>query len=305
MDLDNLRCFLKVVEAGSFSQAARDSYLSQQAISDQIRRLEQHYQTPLLIRTRPVQLTVAGRLVWETAREVLSDMEHLEQQVAKLREPARRLVIATGLVWTPPFLPPLITRFQSEMPGVEVQLLHPSSIYEERTALPPGADLIVGNMPFDPGVEGTVLFQDILSIVTSVELLRQIYGTQWEEADWQLQVRARLEDLTELPIAHKTAYGAGKYHDPGSFPAAVLDNQDMVVYRCTAGLEAAIFPDHYARQIFGADPRMRIYPIDPKRVAFQVGIGVRKGKPATRETQHFLKLAEEYFAAPRQPEGPF
>lgn len=39
-------------------------------------------------------------------------MDHLEQQVARLREPACRLVISTGLVWTPPFLPAVIARFQ-------------------------------------------------------------------------------------------------------------------------------------------------------------------------------------------------
>lgn len=74
MNLENLRCLLHVAEAGSFSQAARDSYLSQQAISDQIRRLEQHYQTPLLERTRPVRLTQAGAVVCDTAREVLAAM---------------------------------------------------------------------------------------------------------------------------------------------------------------------------------------------------------------------------------------
>ena len=168
MNLENLRCLLHVAEAGSFSQAARDSYLSQQAISDQIRRLEQHYQTPLLERTRPVRLTQAGAVVCDTAREVLAAMDHLEQQVARLREPACRLVISTGLVWTPPFLPAVIARFQQVAPHVEVQLRHPSSIYDELTAPPPGADLIVGNMPFGPEVEGTVLFQDTLSLVASV-----------------------------------------------------------------------------------------------------------------------------------------
>lgn len=48
-------------------------------------------------------------------------MDHLEQQVARLREPACRLVISTGLVWTPPFLPAVIARFQQVAPHVEVQ----------------------------------------------------------------------------------------------------------------------------------------------------------------------------------------
>ena len=296
MNLENLRCLLHVAEAGSFSQAARDSYLSQQAISDQIRRLEQHYQTPLLERTRPVRLTQAGAVVCDTAREVLAAMDHLEQQVARLREPACRLVISTGLVWTPPFLPAVIARFQQVAPHVEVQLRHPSSIYDELTAPPPGADLIVGNMPFRPEVEGTVLFQDTLSLVASEELLRRVYGGRWREWDRRLSKRAVLEDCGQLPLSHRIWEGAAGYrHIPGGFPAETLDNQDIVAYRCVQGLEAAVFPDHYARQAFGADPKLRIYPLYPEQVAFQVGMGVRKGRALSSEAQLFLRVAKEFF----------
>lgn len=295
MNLDNLQCLLDVVEAGSFSQAARDHYVSQQALSDQIRRLEKYYQTPLLERTRPVRLTEAGKLVYETAKDVLATMEHLERQVARLHKQSRRLVISTGLVWTPPFLPPLIAQFQQMAPDVKVHLLHPSSTYEEQTSPQPGAELIVGNMPFGPGVEGTVLFQDTLSLVVSEELLQRIYGDRWRERDRRLRERAVLEDCSQLPMAAETTDRRSGCHIPGSFSAEILDDQDMVVYRCIKGLDAAIFPDHYARQTFGADKKIQIYPLYPDQVAFQVGIGARTGKPLSKEARLFIQVAKGYF----------
>ena len=62
--------FVEVVEAGSISEVARRSFTSQQAVSDHVRRLEEHYQTPLLERTRLLTLTPAGKLVYGTAKEV-------------------------------------------------------------------------------------------------------------------------------------------------------------------------------------------------------------------------------------------
>ena len=304
MNLDNLQCLLDVVEAGSFSQAARDRYISQQALSDQIRRLEKHYRRPLLERTKPVRLTEAGRLVYETAKDVLMAMEHLEQQVARLGEHGRRLVISTGLVWTPPFLPPVIAQFQQIAPDVEVHLLHPSSIYEEQTSPQPGAELIVGNMPFGPGVEGTVLFQDTLSLVVSEELLQRTYGDRWRERDCRLRERASLEDCGQLPMASGAMDRRDGCHIPGSFSAEMLDDQDVVVYRCIKGLEAAVFPDHYARQTFGEAPGVRIYPLYPERTAFRVGIGMRRGRPLSEEARLFIQVSKGYFQNEEDGQGP-
>ena len=93
LNLNNLRCFLTVVETGSISRAAKEGFVTQQAVSEQIRRLEQDFQTPLLERTRPVRLTAAGEIVYDTAKKVLAEVKDAEKRVARLREPAPLLEI--------------------------------------------------------------------------------------------------------------------------------------------------------------------------------------------------------------------
>lgn len=296
MNLNNLRCFIDVVEAGTISQAARNTYTSQQALSDQVRRLEKHFQTPLLVRSNPLGLTPAGELVYKAAKEILGTTEQLEHQVALLREPSRRLVISTGLARTPPFLPKLIARFQMEYPEVEVHLVHPSSMHEERDSPLPGADLIVGNMPFAGDIETTMLFQDVQCIAVSEELLRKVYGAAWEDMDQILRERANLQVCRELPVV---SWGLNqqpsRQHVPGDFDRPMLDSMEMNVYRCRSGLSAVVYPTHYARELFEREPHIRIYPLYPPRVAFRVGIGVRKDGPVKRSVRDFIRVAQEYF----------
>ena len=62
MNHRQLDCFLTVAETLNFSQAAKQLYLSQAAVSQQIQSLEKELGFPLFVRTRhQVELTEAGR----------------------------------------------------------------------------------------------------------------------------------------------------------------------------------------------------------------------------------------------------
>ena len=61
MNMDHLRMFCLVVDEGSISQAARLSYISQPAVTNQIRQVENYYGTDLFYRTDGrLTLTKAG-----------------------------------------------------------------------------------------------------------------------------------------------------------------------------------------------------------------------------------------------------
>jgi DNA-binding transcriptional LysR family regulator len=75
-DLELVRTFLAVVEAGSFTAAAPGVYRSQAAVSQQIRRLEAQVGAPLLERgRREVTLSNAGRRLLPHARQLLAASE--------------------------------------------------------------------------------------------------------------------------------------------------------------------------------------------------------------------------------------
>lgn len=293
MNLNNLKCLVDAADTGSISGAARKNFVSQQALSDQIRRLEEHFQTPLLERTRPLRLTDAGRLVYDAAREMQQTFDALEARVARLREPAPTLVISTGRTRTPEFLPRLITRFQAEMPGVEVSILCPDAVREEQFAPLPGADLIVGNLPFAPDVEEFELFSDTLCLVSSAELLRTLFGEDWRRQEQQMLRGLTLEECRAFPPLRSTDRTA---RTPLDFSSENMNNLDLALYRCRIGQEAMLLPLHLAEERLGQDAQMRFFPIVPAQTSFRVGIGARKGQPMSEAAQAFIRMARAYFA---------
>lgn len=297
MNLNNLKCLVDVVNAGSISGAARKNFVSQQALSDQIRRLEAHFQTPLLERTRPIRLTEAGRLVYDAAIEMGRAMDDLEGRVARLRAREPGLVISTGLTQTPPFLPRLVARFQEEMPGVEVRLVHPGFVREELDAPLPGADLIVGNMPFAPDVEGIELFHDVLCLVTSMELLQKLFGAEWPRHARRMAAGISLEACRAFPVDREIREKVLDAEGEVNFNARTIENNEMIVYRCSAGLEAAILPRHFAMESLGGKEQLRFFPIQPPQLAFRVGVGVFRGRPVSEAARAFIRIAREQFPA--------
>lgn len=71
-----LRYFVDIVDAGSFSLAAERLFIAQSALSRQVKEMELHLQVQLLARdTRHLEMTPAGRSLYGDARRILAAIE--------------------------------------------------------------------------------------------------------------------------------------------------------------------------------------------------------------------------------------
>lgn len=85
MDLEHLKIFISVVENGGFSQAARALYISHSTTSRAVAALESELGARLLERnSRGIELTPAGRALWEAAPDLLAQVEALKGRVKAL-----------------------------------------------------------------------------------------------------------------------------------------------------------------------------------------------------------------------------
>src|SRR5215470_4674467 len=88
MHLETLKVFCDVVESRSFSTAASQNFVTQSAVSQQVRMLEDRYGRRLLERSRGnVQLTPAGEILYQASKEIVQryhDMEAQLQAVARV-----------------------------------------------------------------------------------------------------------------------------------------------------------------------------------------------------------------------------
>src|SRR5699024_2634269 len=84
--LQQLEIFRAVAQNLSFSVAARQVYTSQPHVSNQIRKLEEHYRVPLFVRSRPgISLTEAGAALYERITAILDDIDEAEQGIQQFR----------------------------------------------------------------------------------------------------------------------------------------------------------------------------------------------------------------------------
>ena len=98
MELRQLEYFCAIADAGSINEAARRLHLSQPPLSYQLRQLEEELKVTLFQRTRRgVELTEAGRLLYDRASDLLRYAGATRQEVA---EAGKRRVLRLGLTST-------------------------------------------------------------------------------------------------------------------------------------------------------------------------------------------------------------
>ncbi|MFI7104232.1 LysR family transcriptional regulator [Streptomyces sp. NPDC050161] len=124
MEIRQLRYFLAIADAGTFTAAAERLRISQPGLSASIRALEHRLGTALLVRGRKrVELTEAGRELYVGARRALAALEATESQircgpgVTKSTLPVGAIPSFAGLD-----LAALISRFTAENPHVDVDV---------------------------------------------------------------------------------------------------------------------------------------------------------------------------------------
>ena len=124
MDLYQLRGFYEIARERSFTRAAEKLFLTQPAISLQIKALEAELGEVLLDRNRrQIRLTAAGEVLFEHVREILAHVETARNDIAALREELRgRLVIGTSDTNCTYILPSVLSQYRQMYPGVELDI---------------------------------------------------------------------------------------------------------------------------------------------------------------------------------------
>lgn len=119
-----MRAFVRVVEAGSLTQAAHTLQLGRATVTQLLKQLESHLQVRLLNRTtRRISLTDDGAAYYERAMRLLADLEDTEASVASARtQPRGRLRIDVPTPFAQRVLMPALPDFIARYPGIELEI---------------------------------------------------------------------------------------------------------------------------------------------------------------------------------------
>ncbi len=156
MDFNQLSSFIQVAQEGSFTRAAEKLFLTQPALSLQIKALETELETPLFERrNRQIFLTEVGRMVLQRGKEILGIVEQIHEDVAAHQGmQTGRVQIGTSDTICLYVLPQLVQSFRTQFPNIDIHLTNKPSD-EVATLLKQGAvDFGIVTLPLvDPNLE--------------------------------------------------------------------------------------------------------------------------------------------------------
>lgn len=125
MDMKALRAFVRTVERGSVTGAARDLAISQPAVTKHLRNLERHVNARLLERTsRSIRPTSQGMALYEASRSALATLEAAMEGVRRnMGEVEGTLRIFAPSCLGARQLHTIVMEFQEQHPNVVVDLV--------------------------------------------------------------------------------------------------------------------------------------------------------------------------------------
>lgn len=146
-----LQCFLTIVEEGGFTLAADKLYMTQPAISWQIKVLEKEVGLSLIDRKeRKLVLTEAGQIFYQHALTILNQYQAMEEAMVQFKDMDRgRLILGASTLAGEYFLPPLLADFSRTYPEVDLEMRIGSS--QEIVSLLCEEAIQLGLVGFDPG----------------------------------------------------------------------------------------------------------------------------------------------------------
>jgi DNA-binding transcriptional LysR family regulator len=152
LNLNRLRAFYLAVSCGSISRAAEKLFVSQPAVSMQIKALEEHYGVRLFVKKkRKIELTLAGRRLYHVSEQLFDLVRDAEKVLLQHSTLAPDILkIGSTKTCVRYLLAGYISSFQEIFPKIYIEVNEGSSQEMIESVLESRSDLaIVGRLPYD------------------------------------------------------------------------------------------------------------------------------------------------------------
>ena len=212
MNLKSLEYFIEVAKDLNMTTAAQRLYISQQALSSQIQKLENYYGVTLFERQPRLQLTYAGQRLLQGAEKIINESIAVTNSLTDLSK-THAGILRVGI---PTFraqqcFPLVLAEYTRKWPNVSISLEEPTSTEMLEMLCDGRLDVCIVTPSetevrmLSDRVAFTFLLDDRTYLVCSDELLRRCYGSRAEAIKKQALSGTDMHVFENLPlILHKT-----------------------------------------------------------------------------------------------------
>jgi LysR family transcriptional regulator, cyn operon transcriptional activator len=288
MLLRHARYLLAVADQGSFTRAAAELHVSQPALSQQVRQLEEMLGAQLLDRSgRVVRPTDAGRVYIDHARRAVREFEAARRAIHDVEGLERgALRVAFTPTYTTYLVGPLAQQFYARHPGVLISINVLAQVEMEAALATDALDLGIAF--------GDVRSEDVAAEPLYQERLCLIVGEGHPAFGHDVLPAAELAglDLALLNPSFVTRRTIDQYfHDQGVAPRVAVesDSVDSLVAIVRGGGLATVAPEAAARH--GELKAVRLSPSIAERT---VAVLLRRDAYRSAAARAFLRLLAEW-----------
>ena len=313
MNFQNLEYFLAVAREGNITHAAEKLGISQQALSNQIARLEDELGCQLFNRKHGFELTLSGKTLEGSANRILDINKQTETVINDINE-NRRGELKIGISHTrgQAILPLVLPEFKEMYPQVRVSLLEVPTKYLDEHLEKGDIDIMIGYKPFLLETAEVVdLMKEHLFLVASREVLEKYWGSEWEKNAEGYKAKPDLKMLEDLPFVLLNKGERirnmvdSEFSHAGISPNVILETGNMQTSfsLAVAGIGIAIMPELYLSSPYltsgdeSSINREKVSILPFTSPASTLAIGYNSDRYLSRMAQDFIKLATKKFAS--------
>ncbi|MDQ8728066.1 LysR family transcriptional regulator [Bradyrhizobium sp. LHD-71] len=287
--LRQLRAFVAVLDASSFSEAAKAMHLSQAALSGLIKELESRLGVRLLDRsTRRVSASAVGEVFEPLVRRVLSNLDEALEGLTNLKDLRRGLVrVAAPETLSCTLLPELIASYSSRYPGVDVRF-DDVPIQQVLAGLD-NASTDIGFGPAGVVTDETVDVHFMCADPLWVALRADDPLTEGEAVSWRgLRDRPLINYMPNIAI--NVLANVPSRHHPRQMVSVHRVNTALSMLRVRQG--AVICPSMAEPLVRGFG--LQFLPLEQPTVRWSIAAFVRPGASLSPAVESFLNYALDF-----------
>ena len=282
------KVFYHVATSLSFSEASKQLYISQSAVSQSIKTLEKKLEQPLFIRsTKKVQLTPAGKVLLKHVEPAMNLIQRGENQLLDSGSLGlEQLHIAASDTICRYFLVSYLKQFHKKFPNVPIKVTNATSLSCVDLLEQGKVDLIVTNVP-NSNLNHSYVQKTVYNFTDVFIANPNFFDLKQQEVSFEELNQYPILMLDRKSTTSEFLHNLFLQHQLELIPEIELSSNDLLIDFARIGLGIAFIPDYSlsrtSKELFILQTKETL----PSR---QLVAAINPTLPISQATEDFLKL---------------
>ncbi len=225
-EVKHLRMVSTIAETQNMTKAAEKLFITQSALSQQLKHIESKLMANLFFRTkRKMILTSTGKRVLKTANHVIEILEDTELEIAKIVNGENgELKVGTQCLFCYKWLPEVMAVFQGKFPNIEFEIGNSEDIFQE-----------LESEKFDFIITGLAQGDNMLSYIPLFE--DQMVCIMHEDHPLTAKTYIDFPDFADENLIFNSERGKDMFHKDSMKHGGMMPKRSMIVGQAQAIIE--------------------------------------------------------------------